>query len=66
MNNRDLHSLEGCLKAEKLAIEKCKLFSSLTKDPEVSAICLNIANKHQQHYNTLVKHLQSSTQGTVN
>lgn len=59
MTKRELHHLEDCLKAEEMAIKKCEMFGSQTSDPEVAEICKNMANRHQQHYNTLIQHLQS-------
>jgi len=61
MSHRELHFLEDCLKAEEMAIKKCNMLSDSTSDPEVREICKNLANKHQQHYNTLLQHLQSIT-----
>ena len=59
MTHKELHYLEDCLKAEQLAIHKCNFFGSESQDREVSEICMNMANRHQQHYNTLLKHLQN-------
>jgi hypothetical protein len=43
-----------------MAIRKCQAFAEAAQDPEVAEICKNMANKHLQHYNTLLQHLQSS------
>lgn len=59
ITDRELHFLEDCLKAEAGAMKKCQLFAAATSDPEVSEICKKMANKHLQHYNTLILHLQS-------
>ena len=61
MTHKELHYLEDCLKAEQLSVQKCNFFSSQSQDPEVSSICSNMANRHQQHYNTLLQHLQNSS-----
>lgn len=63
MTHKELHYLEDCLKAEQLAAHKCSFFGSQSQDREVSEICMNMANKHQQHYNTLLKHLQNHNTG---
>lgn len=60
LTHRELHLLEDCLMAEQLTIKKCNTFGEQTTDPEVGEICKNLANKHQQHYNTLLQHLQNS------
>lgn len=61
MTQKELHSLEDCLLAEELAIKKCTVFGNQTSDPEVAEICKNLASRHQQHYNTLIQHLQNSS-----
>jgi spore coat protein CotF len=61
MTHKELQYLEDCLKAEQLAVHKCNFFSSESQDPEIQEVCMNMANKHQQHYNTLLRHLQSSS-----
>lgn len=63
MTHKELHFIEDCLGAESLAAQKCSYFSSQTTDQEVAQMCTDLANKHQQHYNTLLKHLQSSSRG---
>lgn len=60
LTQRELHYLEDCLQAEEMAIRKCQAFAEGTQDPEAAEICKNMANKHLQHYNTLLQHLQSS------
>jgi rubrerythrin len=60
ITQRELHYLEDCLQAEEMAIRKCQAFAEAAQDPEVAEICKNMANKHLQHYNTLLQHLQSS------
>lgn len=65
LTQRELHYIEDCLKSEQLAIKKLQMFGNQTSDPEVSEICMNLANKHLQHYNTLLQHLQSDSQMSV-
>ena len=65
MSQRELHYIEDGLKAEQLTIKKYQMFGNQTSDPEVSEICMNLANKHLQHYNTLLQHLQSNSQTSV-
>jgi len=60
MTQRELLNLHDCLRAEKLAIKKFGMLSAQSRDPEVTEICTHLANRHQQHYSTLLKHLQSS------
>jgi len=61
ITRRELHYIQDCLKAEEMAIKKCEKLGAQTSDPEVSEICMNLANRHQQHYNTLLQHLQKRT-----
>lgn len=61
MTQTELQYITDCLETEKKAIENYTAFARETRDPEVSEICKNVANKHQQHYNTLLQHLQNTS-----
>lgn len=61
LTQKEFLYLEDCLKAERLAIKKCEFFGEQSSDPEVREICLNLANRHQQHYNTLLQHLHDGS-----
>ncbi|WP_350342630.1 spore coat protein [Proteinivorax tanatarense] len=60
LSQKELAYIEDQLGAEELAIQKCRTYAQQTTDPEVREQCQNMADKHQQHYNTLLKHLRSS------
>ena len=65
MTQRELHYIEDCLKSQQLTIKKYQMFGNQTSDPEVSEICMNLANRHLQHYNTLLQHLQGQSHTIV-
>ncbi|SET20498.1 hypothetical protein SAMN02745227_01340 [Anaerobranca californiensis DSM 14826] len=57
LTQKELLYLEDALSAEQLAMAKLRFYAEQTNDPQVREECQNLANKHQQHYNKLLKHL---------
>ncbi len=57
LSQKELAYLEDQLSAEQLTMKKMRFYAEQTTDPEIREQCQNLANKHQQHYNTLLKHL---------
>lgn len=57
LSQKELAYLEDVLSAEQLAMTKLRFYAEQTDDPQLREECQNLANKHQGHYNTLLKHL---------
>jgi len=55
---KELTALEDQLNYEQTLVKKYRAMSCLCNDTKIGADFTNIANKHQQHYNTLMMFLQ--------
>ncbi|QNO13707.1 spore coat protein [Alkalicella caledoniensis] len=60
LSQKELNYVEDQLSAEQLTMTKLRFYAEQTNDPEIREECQNLANKHQQHYNTLLKHLRTN------
>lgn len=54
LSEKELSYLEDQLSAEQLLIKKFKAISAEASDAEIKACCDQIANKHQQHFDTMM------------
>ena len=54
LSEKELSYLEDQLSAEQLLIKKFKAISVEASDAEIKACCDQIANKHQQHFDTMM------------
>ena len=54
---KELSALEDQLSMEQLLIKKYKMVASMATDQEIKTKCDQIANKHQEHFNRLMSHL---------
>ena len=43
---------------EQALIKKYKGYAALASDPQLSALCSDLAARHKQHFDTLMGHLQ--------
>lgn len=59
LTTKELSALEDQLNGEQLLVKKFKTFASHCNDPQLKAKCNQIADKHQQHFNILMNHLNS-------
>lgn len=57
LTGKELSMIEDQLAHEQLAISKLKAYASQATDSEVQRLCEASARKHQEHYQTLLKHL---------
>ena len=55
---KELMALEDQLNSEQVLIKKYRGYASACQDAELKATCNRIADKHQQHFNTLMGYLQ--------
>lgn len=55
---KEFYAIEDQLEAEKLLIEKYRDYAESCTDPALRDKCLNIANVHEKHYNTLLGYLR--------
>lgn len=60
LSEKDVLIIEDQLRNEQLLITKCMTMANQTQDQQVRNACLQAAQKHQGHYNTLVQHLNQS------
>lgn len=58
LSTKELEILEEQIKAEDLAIAKCRHYMSLTEDDDVYKLLEAMEGKHQQHRSILIKHLK--------
>jgi len=57
LSSKELTALEEQLGSEKILISKYRTFASMASDPQIRSKCQSAADKHQEHYNKLQKHL---------
>ena len=55
---KELSLLEDQLSYEQVLIKKYRAFSSQCADAQLKIKCNQIADKHQQHFHTLMGYLQ--------
>jgi len=53
----ELKALEDELNCEQLLVKKYHSYASLAQDTVIRDSCLQIANRHKQHFDTLMSHL---------
>jgi len=54
---KELTSIEDQLSMEHLLVKKYNTYAATTSDTQLKAKCKEIANQHQQHYQTLLGYL---------
>ena len=57
LTSRELSYIEDHLSMENVLIKKYQAMSEQTNDTVIKEKCDSIANKHQQHFNCLLGHL---------
>ncbi|NLW17058.1 MAG: spore coat protein [Firmicutes bacterium] len=63
LTTKELAMIEDQLAHEQLAIAKLRSYALQATDPEVQRLCEASARKHEEHYNTLLKHLKAKEIG---
>ena len=58
LTTEELDAIRGQLSREQVLIKKYRAFSGLCTDTQLKATYRQIADKHQQHFNTLMGYLQ--------
>ena len=58
LTDKELTSLEDQLNAEQVLIKKYRAYAGDCSDATLKAKCNTIADKRQQHFNTLMGYLQ--------
>ena len=57
ITSKELTALEDLLAGEQLAVKKYQAFATQVSDPALKSKYEQMAGKHQQHYQKLVKFL---------
>lgn len=57
LTTKELAAIEDQLEMEQNTIKKFQMYASQTTDPQLKTRCEQIASKHQNHFNTLMGHL---------
>jgi hypothetical protein len=58
LTTKELSIIEEQIKAEDLAIAKCRHYMALTDDQETIKLLESMEIRHKDHRQTLVKHLK--------
>ncbi len=58
LTNKELMALDDQLGYEQVLIKKYRTYANECSDAQLKAKCNQIADKHQQHFNTLMGYLQ--------
>lgn len=54
---KELTAIEDQLSSEQNLVKKYKMYAQSVTDPQIKAVCEQIAAKHQNHYARLLNHL---------
>jgi len=54
---KELSAIQDKLGVEDNIIRKYRMYAQSAQDPQIRQKCVEIANKHQEHFNTLMGHL---------
>lgn len=57
LTSKELDALSDELNCEQILIKKYKNYAQTTQDPQLKTACEQMAAQHQNHYNTLMGHL---------
>ena len=57
ITSKELTALEDQLNIEQMLVKKYRSCSNMFTDTVLKSKCEQIASKHQEHYNTLLKYL---------
>lgn len=54
LTSKELTALEDQMGAEQVIIKKYRAYASIATDKNIKTKCTQIADKHQEHFNTLM------------
>ena len=57
LTQKELTALEDSLKEEELLVKKFRSYASTAQDPQIKNAAEQLADRHKQHYETLMGHL---------
>lgn len=57
LTSKELSAIEDQLNCEQMLIKKFKAYAACATDPQIKASCENMAQRHKQHFDTLMGHL---------
>ncbi|MDR2648085.1 MAG: spore coat protein [Oscillospiraceae bacterium] len=57
LTQKELLALEDQLNAEQLLVKKFKSYATAAQDGQIRTTCEQQANRHKQHYDTLMGYL---------
>lgn len=58
LTDKELHYLKDFLSWELLAMKKCNEAANQCTDPQIQTLIRQTGQKHQQHYEMFLQHLQ--------
>jgi len=58
ISSKELTAIEDQLSYEQMLVAKYKTFAANCSDVSLKTKCTQIADRHQQHFNTLLNYLQ--------
>ena len=57
LTNKELSCIEDALSHEQLLVKKFRNFASAAQDPQIKKQAEQLAERHKQHFETLMGHL---------
>lgn len=57
LSEKELSAIEDQLSAEQLLVKKYQMYSQNATDPQLKMKCEQVAAKHQNHFDRLLKQL---------
>ena len=58
LTEKELSALEDQLNYEQVLVKKYKGYAGIAQDPQIRDLCNQLADRHKQHFDTLMGHLQ--------
>lgn len=59
MTNTEVQNIQERLRDELLAVKKCQAYADRLTDTQAKELCQKLAQKHQQHYDRLLRRLEA-------
>jgi len=57
LTQKELSAIEDSLNEEQLLVKKFRSYATAAEDPQIKTAAEQLANRHKQHYETLMGHL---------
>ena len=58
LTEKELTALEDQLNCEQVLIKKYRGYAAIAQDQQIRDVCTQLADRHKQHFDTLMGHLQ--------